>query len=82
MKRDSRFIGNSSLSECSYLPQSERSEVGAREEFIYVGLGVPVFVTVAGVAEETVVAEAFQITVIDAEESHQRFVVVDTVCIF
>ena len=53
-----------------------------REEVVDVGLGVPVFVTVAGVTKETVVAEAFQIAVFDAEESHQCFVVVDTVCLF
>lgn len=42
-----------------------------REKAIYVGLGVPVFVTVAGVAEEAVVAETFQISIFYAEESHQ-----------
>ena len=47
------------------------------EEVIDVDLGVPVFVAVAGVAEEAVVAEAFQIAVFDAEESHQCFVVID-----
>lgn len=35
------------------------------EEAVDVGLGVPVFVAVAGVAEEAVVAEAFQVAVID-----------------
>ena len=56
--------------------------MAAGEEVIDVGLGVPVFVTVAGVTEETVVAEAFQIAIFDAEECHQRFVVVDTWFIF
>ena len=53
-----------------------------REKAVDVGLGVPVFVTVAGVAEEAVIAEAFQIAVLYAEESHQSFVIVDTVCLF
>ena len=39
----------------------ERRIVAAREEVVDVGLGVPVFVSVAGVAEETVVAEMFQV---------------------
>lgn len=56
----------------------ERRIVAAREEAIDVGLGVPVFVAVAGIAEEAVVTETFQIAVLDAEECHQRFVVVDT----
>ena len=60
----------------------ERGAVAAGEEVIDVDLGVPVFVAVAGVAEEAVVAEAFQIAVFDAEECHQRFVIIDTVCIF
>ena len=70
------------MSECSYLPQSERSAVTLREKTVDIGLGVPVFVAVAGVAQKTVVAEAFQITVFDAEVCHQCFVVVDTVCLF
>ena len=55
----------------------ERGEVAAGEETVDVGLGVPVFVAVAGVAEEAVVAESFQIAILDAEESHEGFVVVD-----
>lgn len=51
--------------------------MAAGEEAVYVGLGVPVFVSVAGVAEEAVVAETFQVAVFDAEECHQGFVVVD-----
>ena len=35
--------------------------MAAREEVVDGGLGVPVFVSVAGVAEETVVAEMFQV---------------------
>ena len=35
--------------------------MAAGEEAVDVGLGVPVFIAVAGVAEETVVAEAFQL---------------------
>ena len=54
----------------------ERRIVAAGKEAVDVGLGVPVFVAVAGVAEEAVVAEVFQIAVFDAEERHQRFVVV------
>ena len=50
-----------------------------REKAVDVGLGVPVFVSVAGVAKEAVVAETFQIAVFDAEVCHQCFVVVDTV---
>ena len=56
--------------------------MAAGEEVIDVDLGVPVFVSVTGVTQKTVVAEAFQIAVFYAEESHQCFVVVDTVCIF
>ena len=51
-----------------------------REKAVNVGLGVPVFVPVAGVAEETIVAESFQIAVVDAEKGHQGFVVVDARC--
>ncbi len=51
-----------------------------REKAVNVGLGVPVFVPVAGVAEETIVAESFQIAVFDAEKGHQGFVVVDARC--
>ena len=53
-----------------------------REKAVDVDLGVPVFVAVAGVAEETVVAEAFQIAIFYAEESHQCFVVIDAGFIF
>lgn len=53
-----------------------------REKAVYIGLGVPVFVTVAGVTEETIVAEAFQIAVFNAEQGHQCFVVVDTIPVF
>ena len=42
----------------------ERGEVAAGEEAVVVGLGVPVFVAVAGVAEE----------------GHEGFVVVDARC--
>ena len=56
--------------------------MAAGEEVIDVDLGVPVFVAVAGVAEEAVVAEAFQIAIFDTEECHQRFVVIDTCFIF
>lgn len=55
----------------------EWSEVAAGEETVDVGLGVPVFVAVAGVAEKTVVAETFQVAVFNAEEGHEGFVVVD-----
>lgn len=50
----------------------------AGEESVNVGLRVPVLITVAGVAEEAVVTEAFQIAVFYAEECHQGFVVVDS----
>ena len=60
----------------------ERSAVALREKTVDIGLGVPVFVTVAGVAEEAVVAETFQIAVFYSEESHQCFVVIDTICLF
>ena len=59
------------------LSQSECGEVAAGEKTIDIGLGVPVFVAVAGVAEEAVVAETFQIAVFDAEKRHYSFVVVD-----
>lgn len=52
--------------------------MAAGEEAVDVGLGVPVFVAVAGVAEESVVAEAFQVAVFDSEERHKGFVVVKT----
>lgn len=52
--------------------------MAASEEAVDVGLGVPVFVAVAGVAEEAVVAEAFQVTVFDTEKGHKSFVVVKT----
>lgn len=52
------------------------------EEVIDVDLGVPVFVSVTGVAQKTVVAEAFQIAVFYAEESHKCFVVIDAGVIF
>lgn len=52
--------------------------MASREEAVDVGLSIPVFIAVARVAEETVVAEAFQIAVFDAEECHKGFVVVDT----
>ena len=55
----------------------ERGVGTSGEEAVDVGLGVPVLVVVVGVAEEAVVAEAFQIAVFDAEECHQGFVVVD-----
>lgn len=51
--------------------------MAAGEEAVDVGLGVPVFVAVAGVAEKSVIAEAFQVAVLDAEEGHEGFVVVD-----
>ena len=40
--------------------------MAAREEAVDVGLGVLVFVAVAGVAEEVVVKETFQVAVLDA----------------
>lgn len=57
---------------------AERGEVAAGEEAVDVGLGVPVFVDVARVAEKAVVAEALQVTVFDSEERHKGFVVVKT----
>ena len=44
-----------------------------REKTVYIGLGVPVLVAIAGVAEEVVVAKTFQIAVFEAEVSYQRF---------
>lgn len=55
--------------------------MAAVEEAVDVGLGVPVFIAMAGVAKKPVVAEAFQVAVFDAEEFHQRFVVVDALFI-
>lgn len=57
--------------------QYKRCIVATGEEAINVGLGVPVFVAVAGVAEETVVAEAFQVAVFDSKKRHKGFVVVE-----
>ena len=51
--------------------------MAADEEAVDVGLGASVFVAVTGIAEETIVAETFQIAVLDAEEFHEGFVVVD-----
>ena len=50
----------------------ERSAVTLREKTVNIGLGVPVFVAVAGITEETVVAETFQIAVFDAEVCHTK----------
>lgn len=55
----------------------EWGDVAAGEEAVGIGLGVPVFVAVVGVAEEAVVAETFQIAVFDAKKRHHSFVVVD-----
>lgn len=52
--------------------------MAAGEEAVDIGLGIPIFVAVAGVAEKAVVAEAFQVAVFDAEERHQGFIVVKT----
>ncbi len=41
--------------------------VAAGEEAVDVGLGVPVFVAVAGVAKETIVAETLQVLVFDTQ---------------
>ena len=62
-----------------FLFQGEWGVVAAGEEAVNVGLGVPVFVAVAGVAEEAVVAETFQVAVFDSEERHEGFVVVKAV---
>ena len=51
--------------------------MAAGEETVDVGLGVPVFVAVAGVAEEAIVAETFQGAVFDSEERDEGLVVVD-----
>ena len=42
-----------------------------REKAVDIGLGVPVFVTVAGVAKEAVVAETLHIAVFDSGEQHK-----------
>lgn len=47
----------------------EGSIVAAREEAVNIGLRVPVFVAVAGVAEEAGVTETFQVTVLDARSA-------------
>ena len=47
--------------------------MAAGEKAVDVGLGVPVFIPVAGVAEEAVVSETFQVAVFDAEEGHEGF---------
>lgn len=51
--------------------------MATREEAVDIGLIIPVFVAMTGVAEETVVAETFQVAVFDSEESHKGFVVVE-----
>lgn len=45
----------------------ERRIVAVGKESVDVGLGVPVFITVARVAEEAVVAETLQVLVFDAQ---------------
>lgn len=57
--------------------QCKWSVVATREEAVDIGLIIPVFVAMTGVAEETVVAETFQVAVFDSEESHKGFVVVE-----
>ena len=52
---------------------SEWGVMASGEELVDVGLGVPVFVAVAGVAAEAVVAESFQIAVFDSEKRHEGF---------
>lgn len=44
----------------------ERGDLAAGEEVVDVSLGVPVFVAVARLAEEAVVAEAFQVAAFDS----------------
>lgn len=56
---------------------SEWRDVTAGEEAVKIGLGVPAFIAVAGVAEETIVAETFQVAVFDSEERHEGHVIVD-----
>lgn len=48
-----------------------------REKVIYISLSIPIFVAIAGVAEETIISEAFQVAVFDTGQFHQGFVVVD-----
>lgn len=57
---------------------TERGDVAAGEEAVDVGLGVPVFVAVARIAEEAVIAEALQVAVFDSEVGHKGFVVIKT----
>ena len=60
------------------LPNSEWDTIVGGGGVIDVDLSVPVFVSVAGVTEETVVGEAFQIAIFYTEKSHQCFVGLDT----
>lgn len=48
------------------------------EEAVDIGLRVPVFVAVTGVAEETIVAETFQVVIFDSKKRHEGLVIVDT----
>lgn len=57
---------------------SEWGDMAAGEEAIDIGLGVPLFVAMAGVAEEAVVAETFQVAVFDSEDRHKSFIIVDS----
>ncbi len=50
--------------------------MAAGEKAVDICLGVPVLITVAGIAEEAVVAEAFQVAVFNSEKCHQGFVVI------
>lgn len=67
---DTTILVHRSESLTRFLFCPEWCEVAVGEEAVDVGLGVPVFVAVAGVAEKAVVAEAFQAAVFDAEEGH------------
>ena len=55
----------------------EVGEVEAPEEAVDVFLGVPVFITLTGITEVTVVAEFLKVFILDVEESHYGFVVIN-----
>ena len=53
----------------------EVGEVETSEEVVDVFLGIPVFITLTGISEITVVTEFLKVFIIDVEESHYGFVV-------
>ena len=56
----------------------EIGEVETLEEAVDVFLGIPIFITLTGICEITVVAEFLKVFILDVEESHYGFVIINT----